>query len=476
MFDFYVYVEKYSFYGLKTDVEAWQTLVHVCRRWRSLVFESPHRLNLQLYCTPKTHSSDILEVWPALPLFIKGYMSLSSDADDTIVALGHSNRVCHIDLWGYYRYIYRELQKVLAAMQVPFPELTVLRLSSEGLGTPPVIPDTFLGGSAPRLRVFRLEGIAFPGLPKLLLSATHLVELHLSCIPHSGYISPEAMIALLSMLSSLERLSLRSLEIRPQSRSALESRRLPPLKRSVIPSLTYFFYIGVNEYLEELVTSIDAPQLDSLRIIFNFNQIDFDTPRLAQFINHTPKFRACNEVHVRFKDSVFDVRLTNRTHESGFVTCRIEMWCREQDWQLSSIAQVCNSSLLPHSVVEDLYIERQRYSRLPWENDAIENTLWLELLLPFTAVKNLCLAEEFAPGIAAALQELMGGRITEILPSLQNIFVRRLEPWGPFHEQVGQFIAARRLSGHPVAISVWKDEEEIVPPPFVPPTVDTVKN
>ncbi len=33
-------------------------------------------------------------------------------------------------------------------------------------------------------------------------------------------------------------------------------------------------------------------------------------------------------------------------------------------------------------MVEDLYIEH-RYSQLVWQNDAIENTLWLELLLLF---------------------------------------------------------------------------------------------
>ncbi|SRR5713101_4798067 len=88
-------------------------------------------------------------------------------------------------------------------------------------------------------------------------------------------------------------------------------------------------------------------------------------------------------------------------------------------------------------------------------NDAIENTLWLQLFLPFTAVKNLYLSEEFAPGIAAALQELVGSRITEVLPSVQNIFVEALESLGPLQENIGRFVAARQLSDRPIAISVW---------------------
>jgi len=138
----------------------------------------------------------------------------------------------------------------------------------------------------------------------------------------------------------------------------------------------------------------------------------------------------------------------------SFDNLLIHISCKEPDWQLSSIEQVCNSSLYPLSTAEDLYIEHE-YSQLVWKNDAIENTLWLQLLLPFTAVKNLYLSKEFAPGIATTLQELVGGRITVVLPRLQNIFVEGLEHSGPIQENIGQFVAARQLSDHPIDISVW---------------------
>ncbi len=227
IFDFYV--KNRSLRITKRRVEIWHPLVHVCRRWRSLVFESSHRLDLQLCCTPKTPSRDTLDVWPALPLIIEGNMTLSSGADDIIVALKHSNRVCQVDLWATGQ----QLEKVLAAMQVPFPELTVLRLRSHD-ELPPVIPDSFLGGSAPRLRVFLVYGIPFPGLPKLPLPANHLVDLDIFNTPHSGYISSDAMVTVLSVLSSLETLRLHFQS--PQSRLDWESRRLPPLKRLVTPS------------------------------------------------------------------------------------------------------------------------------------------------------------------------------------------------------------------------------------------------
>jgi hypothetical protein len=256
------------------------------------------------------------------------------------------------------------------------------------------------------------------------------------------------MVALLSVMSSLQSLVLKYLS--PRSCPDWETRRPPPAKRFIVPALDFFRFQGVTEYLEDLVTFIDTPRLDHMRITF-FNQIDFDTPRLAQFINRSPKLTK-REAQVEFDDSGARIALPP---SSG--NLQISISCREPDWQLSSIEQVCNSSLYPLSTVEDLYIEHQ-YSQLVWKNDAIENTLWLQLLLPFTAVKNLYLPKEFAPGIAAALQELAGGRITEVLPSLQNILVKGPGPWGPFQENIGQFVVARRLSGRPIAISVWDED------------------
>jgi F-box-like len=49
----------------------WEKLVHVCRRWRYIIFESPIRLNLQLFCTEKSPVRKLLDVWPPFPLVIQ---------------------------------------------------------------------------------------------------------------------------------------------------------------------------------------------------------------------------------------------------------------------------------------------------------------------------------------------------------------------------------------------------------------------
>jgi hypothetical protein len=365
-----------------------------------------------------------------------------SDTENIIAALGQSNRVCKVNLYvgGWL------LEKVLAPMQVPFPELTDLRLKSYYNETP-VIPDSFLGGSAPRMRHLSLHDIPFPGLPNLSLTATHLVSLRL----YDSYIStsPKEMVDILSALSSLRIFSL-EFEYRPAG--GWESQSLP--KRSILPALTRLYFRGDTEYLEDLVTRIDTPQLDKMHITL-IDQIVFDCPQLAQFINRSPTLRAHDEAHVQF-----DHHFTSAILLAQSRTLMIEILGRERDRQYPFIRQICNSSLDPLSTVEVLYIVDE-YIQPVRKIDGIENTLWLQLLRPFTAVKNLYLSERYAPGIAAALQELVEGTETGVLPGLQNIFVE--EPSGPFQETIGQFVAARQLSDRPVAISFWDRDSYVKP-------------
>ena len=447
---FHFYVDEASDRAYSKEwVEGWQPLVHVCRQWRSIVFGSPRRLNLRLGCTPKTPARDLLDVWPALPLFIWGRDDYPKESVDNITAvLERSDRVRRVDLRNVPR---SHLVNVSAAMQAPFPELTSLKLHSKD-ETVLVLPDSFLSGSAPRLQFLVLKGIPFSGLPKLLLSTTHLVSLALYDIPHSGYISPEIMVAALSMLTSLRFLEL--VFQSPLSRPDWESRPPPPSTRSVLPVLTYFSFKGVSEYLDDIVARIDVPRINELSMSF-FNQIEFDTPQFIQFISRSPTFKEFKRACFFFADNGAEVELFSQTPGSGELT--VDIPCRELDWQISSLEQVCTSCLPSLSALEDLTIsERRQYSRLHWP-DTIENTLWLELLRPFTFVKNLYLSGQVASRIVPALQELVGARTMEVLPTLQHIFMEELQPLGPDQEGIAQFVASRQAASNPITVSRWED-------------------
>ena len=436
----------------RREIEAWQPLVHVCQRWRSIIFGSPLRLNLRLLCTQET-PRDVLDVWPALPLVISDrYNPFKGFHISKVVGfLEHSDRVCQISFLNVPNLLF--LKPVLNAMQKPLPQLTDLLLNllwSHRGSTTPVVPDSFLGGSIPRLQRLSLDGIPFPGLPKLLLSATRLVVLHLWNIPHSGYISPEVMLATLSTLTSLE-----SLLLGFQS-PGWASRHPPPARaatRSVLRVLTELVFKGVSEYLDDLVAHIDAPQLSTLEITF-FNRIAIDTIHLAQFISCIPRLKVLKNARVVFihRTAKFALSSQNSGHPELIVKT---LW---SDRQLSSPKHVW-TSLPPLFTSEDLYIYENPFSSVEWQ-DNIEIMAWLELLHAFTAVKNLYISEQFAPSIAPALQELVSGRTTEVLPALENIFLEGFEPSGYVQEGIEQFIAARQVVGHPIAVTCWERHEE----------------
>jgi hypothetical protein len=431
-------------------VGAWYALVHVCRKWRNIIFGSPRRLNLRLFCGPITRVGEMLDIWPPLPIVV-GVHSFDGWCSDNIgAALKLNDRICGLYLTAIPR---SRSKKVLAAIQQPFPSLKHLHLAFQGRTGPVDDPDLFLGGSAPGLKSLFLKRISVPGLPKLLFSATHLVRLELYGIPDSGYISPEAMLAALSTLTKLESLAIvfESSQSRPDQKSG----PLPPQTRILLPVLADYRFKGFTEYLEVLATWIDAPLLYKLAIIF-FRQQILDTPQLAQFISRAPKFKAPDEAHLTF--SYWDVSVTLPQTFGGEL--ELGVTCEPSDPRLTSLVQIRSSSV-PRafiSAVERLYIIDNRI----WGLDVIdiENSQWLELFHPFTAVKELYLSPRFAPSIALALQELIGERVTEVLPALQTIFLEETLQSGPVQESIGQFVAARQLAGYIITVSRWEGETD----------------
>jgi hypothetical protein len=209
---------------------------------------------------------------------------------------------------------------------------------------------------------------------------------------------------------------------------------------------------GVGEYLEDLVARIDAPLLNYISIEF-FGEPMFDTAQLVQLIRRTPKFNAFKEARVIFFNSKVEVTISNPLSNQSIM---LGIECRQSSLQLSSLAQVCGPSLLPLPTVEHLYIYENRFLLFPppWKDDKI--TQWLELFQPFTALKNLYLSNDLAPRIMPMFRNLVGERVEEVLPALQNIFLQDLQlSSGPVLKAIRQFVTARKLSGHPVTVHHW---------------------
>jgi F-box-like len=164
-----VLLEIFDFCQRVAYLDSWHVLVHVCKKWRCIVFASPHRLNLRLECNAKTPVKETLDVWPRIfPIVVEEWRPwLPFSGTNIIAALKHHDHVCKITLEN----ISGTLSERLFEAQKPFPVLTNLHLGLYAKSTPaPVLPDAFLGGCAPHLRSLQLSGIPFPALPKLLLS------------------------------------------------------------------------------------------------------------------------------------------------------------------------------------------------------------------------------------------------------------------------------------------------------------------
>jgi hypothetical protein len=432
----------------------WHTLVHVCQRWRYVIFSSPLGLDLRLYCTDRRHVREMLDVWPPFPIEIRSCSRAGNIGDDIMAALEHHDRICKISLGMAMPY--SEYLRLATLMQKPFPALTSLDLLTRQGEYPPVLPDVILSGSAPHLRSLILDGFPFPTFPRLLLSSNDLSKLflrNLPDIPSIGCISPEEMVTGLSALTSLTLLSI-------QFGRSGTVQGLPPVTRALLPALTDFRFLGVNEYLEDLLSRMDAPQLKRFSVqLFgphiNLRQII----RVSQSLtlgsfDRADVYLGLLDVNITFYES--DSADERADDESAPFYLEVMEDEDAPGQQVSSMAQICTQSLSILSSVTELDIQSDRFGS-DWDGDDLEvlmdNPAWPVLLQPFTAVRTLRLSGKIRSFVISSLQGHTGESVTELLPELQNLYLYQGHWKDELEEQaIDRFIAARQHSGHPIAV------------------------
>jgi hypothetical protein len=449
IFDSYKRITRGS---IVKPVWKWQTLAHVCRRWRNIILASPRRLELRITCTHRTPTRKYLDIWPPFPIsiiyFDLGKKMDAEGEDNIIAAMEQRDRVFQITLFNLTNSV---LKRLAILMEEPFPALRYLDLSSLD-ATAPALP-RLLGGSAPYLRSIALHGIpllAFPASSNLVLSA-NLIFLSLFRIPDTGYISPPAMVSVLRALTNLNTLSIQFLSSSSPSRP-LEMRPLSRT-RAVLPALIDFKFGGASEYLEDFIARIDIPLLARLQI--SASDLLFNIPRLKEFIDRTERFKLLDQVDVLL--SPWSIRASLRSATGLPAALILESTSRVADRQVSSMGRVCKQLSPLLSQVERLGIRHYPWGQLKWQdNNDADPTQWLELLIPFVFVKSLYVSEPLGPRLACSLQELNGERVTEFLPALQNLFLEGLQPSGTELEGMKAFVATRQFSDQPVVLQRWE--------------------
>ena len=384
--------------------------------------------------------SKSLDCWPILPLVVEygGLPKLESpaleDEDNIMAALRQSDRVRSISLT-----VTNSLLEKLSTISEPFSELAELVLFSRD-SVQLTLPSAFRSGQI--LRTLHLTQIAIPALPQLLSPATGLIDLQLDKIPSVGYFSPEAFTNALSGMTQLRSLSLHFLSFPPR-RSYLSS--LPqPGQRAILPSLSRLNYQGTSKYLDTLVARIDAPCIGDIDISF-FYQPTMDAAQLGQFIERIEIQTLLGQADVFTSANIASISFSE---PGAHLQLALQISCAQIDWQLSSMAQICNHFSHFLSRVTDLGISS---TQQPSGTDDIDRGQWAEIIRTFNNAGIFRVAGTLAADILCTLSLAVGD--PNVLPSLHTLHVPDL---GPGHmalrEAAESFVTSRRLTGHSVKV------------------------
>ena len=253
------------------------------------------------------------------------------------------------------------------------------------------------------------------------------------------------MVACLAVLSKLERFDLGFASVPYQTRR-------PPVTgiQTVLPALTKFQFLGASEYLEDLVSRINSPTLDHIRIEFMNQSADFQASQLSQFIDRIgPVFR---HAEVTFSDE-YTFSMHPQTIRHLFSPNIIIRW-KNVNWRVSHVVQALSQSkmfaTLSNVVHLKLELDRGRDRQLEGSTYNVE---WRRFLRQFSNVKTLYVSRKLAPHISLVLEETAEGVATEVLPSLDLIWLG-----GQRASSIKKFVASRRFADRRVTVIGIKKE------------------
>ena len=285
------------------------------------------------------------------------------------------------------------------------------------------------------------------------------MDLQLHEIPNSGYLSPEEFANALSGTPQLRSLTLHLLSF-PRRRSYL-SLPPPPGQRIILAALTRLKYQGTSKYLDVFVARIEAPRLRDIEITL-FSQPTMDALQLSQFIQRTEIHASptgsradveisAHAISISFTKGLFSNFLPELLSQNLFPRLRLQISCKQLDWQLSCMTQICDqiSPFLFH--VGDLRINT---AQLPDEQVDVDSEQWVDLLRSFKlgAGERFWVDGKLTADILCALGPANEGN-TAMFLSLRHVHVQMpIAMDGPSWNSVQSFITSRSITGRPVQV------------------------
>jgi hypothetical protein len=129
---------------------------------------------------------------------------------------------------------------------------------------------------------------------------------------------------------------------------------------------------------------------------------------------------------------------------------RVDCW--HLDWQVSSVAQICNALSQVFSAVEHLTLRHEVHSQSSEEHNDVDRIEWRNLLRSFSNVKTLRVEDGLVEELSRCLQLEDGELPLELLPELQELTCLGS---GDAGDAFTSFIDSRQNAGHPVTLSPW---------------------
>jgi hypothetical protein len=420
----------------------WYKLAQVCRRWRSIIFASPSRLDLHLLCTYGTPVADMLTHSPPLPLTIDYYHKsfvttvTAKDEKGILLALQHRDRVHHIRLVLPAS----SLQKVITAMDEPFPILEQMYISSyprTDHNRNLTLPRTF---QAPLLRHLALQTVSPPMGSPSLLTTVGLVTLVLENIPSSAYFPPSDLLTQLSVMPQLEKLVTQFRYLPPSLSAEPQLSNAWAMTEVTLPRLRTLDFRGVSTYLEGLLAWIRAPLLSNFGV--EFLNANFVIPHPLQ-IMRSGNFDLTS-IELSFSNT--GIFLRSKFPELIYRLYTWYSFLRTLDWQVSSAVQILSALGPALSTVEILILCQQR----PAWYSVVDPTQWRSLLRLFGNVKILYVQDTLVNELARSLRTEGEEIPLDILSNLKEL---RFSSGGDCGDLFYPFIKERQAAGHPVNLT-----------------------
>ena len=316
--------------------------------------------------------------------------------------------------------------------------------------------------------------------PLLLSLAPNLLSLQIKNIRLICYMPPEEMVGALAGLTKLRAICIgfsRSFNFPPQGSISLGAmnRHPPSLVRIIFPDLTKFQISGYNEYLNDLVALIDAPQLEDLsvessKIYGNSDTGDKIVGNLFPFISRTATFmftqfgraeltldpRRCI-TYVKFdlpqgecQQARLSLTVSDRHYWSQWKAPSSTDIAVDVNHVLGQLAFMLSD--VQHLSIKRLGSEDEEQDEFILEKHNL-GFIWLQLLRSFIAVDVFRVSRRLAGSIASAINGAPGRTVTPVLPALQVLWLDDKVRKGKLMASIEEFLYWRKQSGHPVVIS-----------------------